>query len=257
MSTDHALQHLELEVNGPIMYMLPSNSGNELTIEFIDGELPSFYLIDLQSREIKKELKLDKSFEQVILKSFSSERIITQRFSDQNNPNSVEVHCFEWNNPSPTYSQINTQILDVGSDWLQLPHPHFQGKKVIIDLKNNESIDKKPIETQSEYKTQFPVAYSNQSSYFEWFQKLFKKHNKEILRSCEFLKHSEKLIISYYTREDETVCNYLSVFDTKGTLLDSFLLAKGLKGIGKDTFFVCHNQLIFVTGKQTLNVIEL
>lgn len=257
LSTDHPLQHLELEVNGPIMYMLPSASGNFITIEYLEEDVPSFYLIDLTSKQIVNELHLAGEYEKVILKSFNEERIVTQRFSDQNNPNSVEIFCFEWQNPNPTFSQINTQILDLAEDWIEIPHPHFVGKTQIIDLKSHQILESKPGQHESPNGTQFPIAYSNQSAYFEWFQKLFKKQNIEILRSCEFLKHKDKLMVSYYTKEDSIVYNYLSVFNNKGDLLDSFLLAKELKGIGKDTFFVCHNQLIFVTGKQTLNVIEL
>lgn len=237
--------------------MLPAASGQEMVIEFLDQDLPVFYLIDLAQKTIIKELKVSSGFENLVLKSFSNQRLITQRFSDQNNPNAVEVFCFDWEKDEPSYAQINTQILDHGDSWLELPHPNFIGKTMIIDLDSNQALGEKPSRQEDENNTIFPTAYSDQSEYFAWFQKLLSKENLEIKKSCEFLKHGNKLIVSCYVIEEKKVSNYLCIFDSKGQLLDKFLLASGLKGIGKDTFFVCLDQLIFVTGKQTLNVVEL
>ncbi|PIB35546.1 hypothetical protein BFP72_09160 [Reichenbachiella sp. 5M10] len=258
MSKTTPLSHLELALSGPILYLLPDESGQHLVVEFLADDLPVFYWIDLHQKAITKELHVASEYKNIVLHSFSEDYILTQRFSDQNNPNSVEIFKFEWNNPEPTFVQIDSQILTHGAGWIETPHPHFQGKTVFIDLTTGRSTDKtlpaSPYETSH---VQFPVAYSDQSQYFDWFEKLLVKNDHTPVKSCEYLKHKDTLVLSYYVIENKKLLNYLLIMNQKGEALDRFLLAGGLKGIGKDTFFLTHNQLIFVTDKHILNVIEL
>ncbi|RJE75078.1 hypothetical protein BGP76_18370 [Reichenbachiella sp. MSK19-1] len=256
LSTESPLSHLELTTAGPILYMLPDPSGQHLTLEYLDDNIPAFYLVNLTTQEITKELSLGNDYQNVVLKSFSNEYVLTQRFSDQNNPNSVEIFSFRWGDPNPTFAQIDSQILDHGAGWIKTPHPHFQGKTVLMDVLTGEVLSQVNDKNKTT-ETRYPTAYSDQSSYFTWFEKLLNQQDLMPVKSCEFLKEQKKLIVSYYVIENKKVSNYLSIFDEQGQHLEKFLLADGLKGIGKDTFFVCNNQLIFVTGKSTLNVIHL
>ncbi|UXP31305.1 hypothetical protein N6H18_13200 [Reichenbachiella agarivorans] len=257
MSSATNLTPLELELPGPILYLQPDAEGRQLLIEFLHHDLPAFYLIDLDQKEITNELTVTTEYKNIVLKDFGEDYVLTQRFSDQNNPNSVEIFCFRWGAAEPYITLTHSQILDHGDHWIKVPHSMFVGKTVTIDLNTGASTENEyePIPPSSDVR--YPIAYSNETPYFSWFEKLLKRLGHTPVKSCEYLKQGNTILISYYVIENQKVSNHLVILDSKGEVLDRYLLAEGLKGIGKYTFFICHNHLIFITGKQTLNVIEL
>jgi len=65
------------------------------------------------------------------------------------------------------------------------------------------------------------------------------------------------MILSYYFHKNKTLGNVLLVANSEGEVLCTINLGENLKGIGKDTFFVLENKLVFISNKNTLNIYEV
>lgn len=259
MSTDYTFDHLEMQIQGGIKYILPDITGSLMAIQYVqeDSNVLGFYLIDLDSNDIVEELEITNDLDNLVIKSFSKDHLLTIRFSDQNNPDVVDLYNFQWNSSDPTFAKLGSQIKDSQNDWIEIPHPHFQGKTIILDLKTGAPLSEKPQKQDLNEGIYYPTAYTKYSQYFEMLEKLLLHNNITLVKQCEYLKLEQNIILSYYTEEEGELCNYLSIVNNQGMIIESHVLAKNLKGIGKDTFFVSRNKLIFVSNKTDLNVITL
>ncbi len=106
---------------------------------------------------------------------------------------------------------------------------------------------------------QFPVHYTSDDIYFQsvadFLQQTLGVTAKNALDYAE-TKHC--IIISYYIYVDKQVENYLVVFDTHSRVpLLHEKLATQRTGIGKDTFFILDQLLIFVQEQSVLLSYEI
>lgn len=74
----------------------------------------------------------------------------------------------------------------------------------------------------------------------------------------DYAENEHFVVISYYIRADEQMQNRLVVFDTRSGLpVLHQTLASRCAGIGKDTFFIFNNLLVFVSEQTTIVCHEL
>ena len=108
MSTDYTFDHLEMQIQGGIKYIMPDITGALMAMQYVQEEsnLIGFYLIDLKTNEIINELEIENNLDNLVIKSFSKEHLLTIRFSDQNNPDVVDLYNFGWDAPTPTFANL-------------------------------------------------------------------------------------------------------------------------------------------------------
>ncbi|MGL1885089.1 MAG: hypothetical protein OCD76_01145 [Reichenbachiella sp.] len=260
LSPESNYNSLELEIQGKIKYILPADDGQTMAIQYVSDDLSiiGFYHINLNNHEIINEIELDGSIGNLVLKGFTDDYLLIVSFTDQNNPDVVDIFQFDWKQTEPTFFRMASQIKDSGTNWIEVPHRNFEGKTEVIDLTTGNPLDEKPVHQNKISKVLFPDAYTKFSQYFEMFEKLLGHSSIIPIKQCEYLKVKENLILTYYVEQSEGLMeNILVILDNKGGILEKISLDDHLKGIGKGTFFVSYNKLIFVTQKNTLNVVEL
>ncbi|WP_162056220.1 DUF4905 domain-containing protein [Pontibacter pamirensis] len=105
----------------------------------------------------------------------------------------------------------------------------------------------------------FPALYLEVEIYFDEVKNfLAVQLNTEAVSGLEYAETDGALVVSYYERAAEnTLTNYIAVFDLDGGLLLKEQLADGLSGIGSDTFFIFMHDLYFIRNKTSLEVYRL
>ena len=100
-----------------------------------------------------------------------------------------------------------------------------------------------------------PSFYPGTSEYFKTFELfVYGSIGKEIIKTgVEYLEWNSDIIISFYCQE-EGLANYLLVVNQNKNKRLVECLGTDLKGIGRDTFCVVNNKLIFVKNKKELNI---
>lgn len=232
---------------------MPGHEPDLLLIENInENQQQTFSLISIERQKILKTISLDPTYAGVVAKSYSKDRIVLTQYTHQNNPDQTHIFVFDWSKKDPLLRFENTRILQVGVDWIQLPHPHFESKDVYIDLHTGIECPP-PSATTNSSDIYYATAYPSSSEYFQWFEQYFSTHGIVPFRQIEYLKTHDRILISFYEERNNGLKHSLIILDTKGRLLEHILLEDHLTGIGKDTFFVLHHTAIFITHKYTLN----
>jgi len=253
-------EHHQVSFDFPIKSIIPGTDDNLLLIETADTvyKAQTFLLLSFEPLEIIQAMSFADDYAGLVAKSFDSNQLLFIQYSDQNNPDLTNIYTFKWDGGEPNFCLQNTRIIQSGLDWIKVPHPHFANKEIYINLESGAELKTIPLShPASSYKVSYATAYQEDSEYFQWFVQYFEKHNIIPCRQIEYLKSGEKLLISYYEKNENELRNSLAILDNDGKILDSILLGEHLKGIGKDTFFVYRNKVIFVTQKSTLNIYDL
>ena len=210
--------------------------------------------IDLAGDEIG-EINLDRSVDNFNVKFFNSDRILGNTFSEDQNPDLYDINVFDWENPNPKYSIQGTRMIEITGKYFSIPHPSIVGRETLIDLMSG--MEYQGTDEQEEFKdVDYPIGYVESNTYFEWFVKLLSNLGYHAVRLCEHLNWNEKHIISFYTTNGSTLENHICIIDKNGLKLFHHRLAKDLKGIGMDTFFVIENRVIFVDDQNVLSILH-
>ncbi|WP_422362414.1 hypothetical protein [Reichenbachiella sp.] len=254
-------KHHQVTFDFPIKSIVPGADENLLLIETNDtlSKTQTFLLLSFEPLEIIQAISFSEEYTGLVTKSYNKDQLLFIQYSDQNNPDLTNVYMFDWNGGAPIFSLQKTRIIELGLEWIKVPHPHFVNKEVYIDLNSGAELKNTPvIKEQIEDNIFYATAYPEESEYFQWFVQYFTKHNITPCREIEYLKIKNSILIAYYeNKEGGMMTNSLVLLDREGTILERVILDEKLQGIGKDTFFVYRNKAIFVTGKNTLNIYDL
>ena len=243
-----------------IKSIIPGSEENLLLIETYDSLAKSqtFLLLNIEALEIIQAISFGSDYSGMIAKSFNTERILFIQYSDQNNPDKTNIFSFSWNGGDPVLNLQNTRIVSTGNDWIQIPHPNFESRKVYIDVQSGDQLKDSPVESSNlSIPIKYASSYTEDSEYFQWFVQYFSKHDIEPCKQIEYLKTENSILISYYELQNNQLTNSLAFLNKEGMIIDTVNLEEKLTGIGKDTFFVIGNKAIFVTQKSTLNLYEI
>ncbi|SMD38810.1 hypothetical protein SAMN04488029_3889 [Reichenbachiella faecimaris] len=252
--------HHQITFDFPIKSIIPGSDENLLLIETYDAEAKSqtFLLLSFQPLEIIQAISFGEEYSGLVAKSYDAAQLLFIQYSDQNNPDLTNIYTFSWNGGDPTFSLQNTRIIQSGSEWIKVPHPHFANKEIYVDLKSGTELRTAPVSGLAIFdNVSYATSYTVESEYFQWFVQYFAKYNIIPCRQIEYLKANDAVLISYYEERENGLVNTLVILDNEGEILESILLVDELSGIGKDTFFVYRNKAIFVTQKNTLNIYDL
>lgn len=221
----------------------------------LDGTTTQFSLIDSVNQEIKSHIEVEVSG--IVPKLFTNDVLVVVAYSNEANPDVTDIYGVDWKNGEIIWERTATKILEANHVSIKLPHRNIQGRFLFIDIKTGRDIDSLLEEKPKGNSIKYPLGYPESSIYFEWFSKFLKAQKQIPVKHCEYIRLSKQTILSYYITQENTLSNYLIVIDIHGKVLDKFLLASDLKGIGKDTFFIFEEQLIFITDQKTLNFYAL
>ncbi|WP_420581238.1 hypothetical protein [Reichenbachiella sp.] len=252
--------HHQVSFDFPIKSIIPGSDENLLLIETYDDQLKSqtFLLLSFEPLAIIRAISFGEEYAGLVSKSYDEEHLLFIQYSDQNNPDLTNIHTFNWKGGEPSFSLQNTRIIQSGTTWIKVPHPHFSNKEIYVDHKSGSKLkEAPPIESDFLDDIYYAIAYPEESEYFQWFVQYFTKHNITPCRQIEYLKFKNSILISYYENKEGGMINSLAFLDKEGSVLEQVLLDENLQGIGKDTFFVYRNKAIFVTDKNTLNIYDL
>jgi hypothetical protein len=175
-------------------------------------------------------------------------------YLDTNNPDkkgilayaSEDLKLLWWNNDFSITSVLPEKVSGVSTK--------LGTKDVVLDLHTGKEL-KEALPLVSVKKTEpvlRPSLYSEGTSYFNTV-KIFLEARLNLLPvvALEYLEYNSKILISYYTKEND-LANYLLVLSHAGELLLHEKLDESLKGIGQDTFFILSGCVIFVKNKREL-----
>ena len=232
-----------------------------VVVEIIGKEpkIHQLFLLNLQNLEIVESFELTADLFGCTLKSFDRDRLVLVKYSTEYNPDRYDVFVHDWRESKLTGQWINTQILDSGAGWIELPHPHFENRRVYIDITQGIQLESKPETVVSDFISTlvYPNTYPSESKYFSWFEKYLNKIDVEPVHQVEHLVSGKLTMLSYYQKAGEQMSNHLIFMNSEGTVLDQFELEQGLSGVGRDTFFVINQMVIFITNQKTLNIYEI
>ncbi|MEO9804622.1 MAG: hypothetical protein ABJF04_15305 [Reichenbachiella sp.] len=262
MAVKKSTHHHQVTFDFPIKSILPGADENLLLIETADATLKqqTFLLLSFIPLEIVKAIAFGPEYSGLVLKSYTTNSLLFNQYSDQNNPDQSNILSFNWDGGDPTFSLTNTKIIQSGPGWIQIPHPNFTSRKIYLDLDSGTEMKHEPaIVDNIDHlaKIQYAIAYPEASEYFQWFVQYFSTHDIVPCRQIEYLKTDDKFLISFYEESEKGLVNSLAILETDGQMLECILLEDQLTGIGKDTFFVFRNKTIFVTQKNTLNIYDV
>lgn len=235
---------------------------NDLVIETLSAarKLHQLFLINLELMQVVESFTLSEEQFGCTLKSFDQNRLVLVKYSTEYNPDRYDVFIHSWQEFSnPLVHLSNTQILDAGIGWIQIPHPHFENRKLYFDTKEGAQVSEKPISEQPNVTNEirYPTTYHEHNEYFSWFEKFFSKLEVTPLRQVEHIESIGITFLSYYFLEKGKLSNELIFINSEGNLLDRFVLEQDLQGVGRDTFFVLNQKIFFITNQKTLNIYEI
>lgn len=214
-----------------------------------------FSLINADTTKIMAEIEVEVSG--LIPKLFTEKVLLVVAYSSESNPDVTDIYAVDWQTGEIIWERPMTKILEANHLSLKIPHRNFQDRFVFLDVETGDEIDSlREAEAHSSH-IKYPSGYLESSVYFEWFAKFLKAQSKTPVKHCEYIRLPKQTVLSYYLQHSDTLSNELVVIDIHGKILDEFLLESELKGIGKDTFFIFEDQLVFITNQKTLNFYAL
>ncbi len=255
MSSPSHFQTLKHSFDGILVQLIPNPGHDLLLLNTVDPTNGRIRLERINFNTFKTEdgVTLSGEMDNFHVKHFNGSKIVGISFSQEQNPDLYDVHILDWSNPVPKQSFVSTRLLHCNDQCLTLPHPHFVGKTMEIDLRTGAQCSgDQPNPDNGLDQPNYPTAYTTHSAYFEWFAKLLNAQDINPVRQCEHLKWGENHLISYYTETEKTFSNGLCILDGKGKMIWQTTLAENLIGIGMDTFFVIKNRVIFTNSEHEI-----
>ncbi len=159
-----------------------------------------------------------------------------------------------------------SSLVHVGNDKVYIKQFESEGNPqvkewVIWDISSKKLLDSTQahkFDKDAKPKSGGIVFYSMASEYFKLLKAFIYSltGNSNIVAGVEYLEHRGFVFLSYYTGSDN-MANYLLVVDMNKNVVIHKRLDKDLKGIGRDTFIVSSNKLIFLQDKQELFIYQL
>ena len=244
-----------------IRFVKPSDDHSVICLEQISETItsPRYHIVDLRSFKLNAENVSVKNSKTLVLKSVTSTHLILNEYHNGKNPDHATAIAYDYKRKRIEWEKENFRILEVNGELIKAPHEHFENRLSYWDVKTGQKIEASEEKNIQSNKTEsFPLLYPENSEHFGSFSKFIheKKGHKPTI-CCEYLEVGKLMILSYYYFENKTLTNVLLIANSDGEILDTINLGKNLKGIGKDTFFVLENKLIFISNKNTLNIYEV
>ncbi|MDJ1497986.1 DUF4905 domain-containing protein [Cytophagaceae bacterium DM2B3-1] len=185
--------------------------------------------------------------------------LFLQIFPDGQNPNPRGIIALNIETQQICWEQIELQFMQLASDGSVLTR---RIKEALPEYFTLDALSGKIIQQSDaplfpasvpSSSSIFPVHYTSEDDYFQIIAEFLSKTLKILPKNAlEYAETKHSIIISYYIYAEDQVENYLVVFDIHSRVpLLHEKIATQRTGIGKGTFFVFEQLLIFIK-EQTL-----
>lgn len=244
-----------------IRIVKPSDDYTVICLEQISESIPSpqYHIVDLRTFKLNAENISVKNSKTLVLKSVTDTHLILNEYHNGKNPDHATAIAYDYKTKKIEWEKQNFRILEVNGELIKAPHKHFENRFSYWNVKTGQIIEEsKEKKIQTNKTESFPLLYPENSEHFGSFSKFIsEKTGQNPTICCEYLEVEKIMILSYYYLKNKTLTNVLLIANSKGDILVTINLGENLKGIGKDTFFVIENKLIFISNKNTLNIYEV
>ena len=124
--------------------------------------------------------------------------------------------------------------------------------KVVKKLDEDEAL-KNPNSEKVDNFVNNPAHYKADNQYFSKLAAFTEQYTGlKAVTAIDYLEYKNKIILSFYTAEQEKLHSHLLLISEDGSKELEELTGTELSGIGIDTFFVCRDILFFVKNKKEL-----
>ena len=236
-----------------------SLSGDQLLLTIRDQEQlkVSFSLLDLGSGELLFD---GLSFEEewwISPYHFFENTIVFQVYEDSQDMD--RKHYFAMNVAAQEIIWELDKVQATGRQghFIQLKSVEAGEVLFYLDIRSGETFSSPP-ENYSDQTisdpARHPLHYVEEGDHFDTIKAFgMRKLGKTLVGACDYLDYEGLIFLAYHYRQEAGLTNELVVLDPeKGTLMQK-ILCEGSKGLTSGAFFIVHEQLIFVEGKNTLN----
>jgi len=180
----------------------------------------SFTVVDLFNNQLVAEgITLDESWWVSVAHAIENQ-VIFYTFDADENPKPKSFFLMKVGNPHEIVEQKEFDL------------PKF------INQSTTQNID-----------IQIPFHYSEGTEYFQTVAEFIDEHFLlEIKRGVDYFEKGDRIFISYFVNQENTMANFLLVIDKDKQVLLNEKLGEYNQGFADNTFFIIDNKLIFVKG---------
>lgn len=257
----HKIQYVGLKpwlshpVQGAVWNIHTHPSQKLLFLEIRDNQLKEvrFSAIDLVSKEI---LWNEITFEEkwwISLTEVSENLLLFNIYTDTNNPDKKSLIAFNFKSREIVWWINNFSISGISQNEVIGTDTSMGSKPLVLNIATGQPAPNQVITPIAQnFSVLKPLQYYDQTQHFETVRSFLESRFKlNVLSMIEYIEVNSLIFISVYVQENDLV-NYLLVLDEKGKLIVKEVIAKNLKGIGVDTFFIVSGYLIFVQNRSAL-----
>ncbi len=243
---------------GKVWSIKTDAEGKILLLEIRDAEImeASFYKFDLETSALGDKIILE---EQWLISPFyiSQSILILQTYLSETNPDVANYIGWSLKENKELWRYDQWKNVSIVNDQV-LVRDENSAEPTVFDISNGKKTDLNRNDIrESILEIHSPEFYPRKNQYFPTIERFVEQMTSEKIGvGAEYLEHNESAFISYYTDQQKMANNLLVVDQNKDILLHE-ALGVDLEGIGKDTFFIQHNKLIFVKNKTELFIYQL
>lgn len=214
-----------------------------------------FALIDIETNELKWEgLQFEDEW-WVSAYHMTESMVVFQKFEDSQNIDDRTVFGFDLETKESLWSIENVRLTGAKGNQLYLNYNDDQ--QLIFNIEQQDWDEVMSISDSNEL-TEYPIHYEAESKHFDTLARFLKlKTNINMAGSCDYLESHSLIFIAANHVIDEMKSLTLCVFNQQGDLLLQKDLETGVKGLVSGAFFIVKDALIFVTGKNELNIYSI
>lgn len=195
------------------------------------------------------------------LSAMHNGNLIIQKYKSNKFPEPKGFQCYNIfkenllidENDSSFASFTENGIIATKTDFEKIVYEvfHFeeQGftKKVLNEDLGSDTFPSRPINIL------FPLQYNAPTEHFNTVKTFIKRStDKDAIVNIEYMETTSFVVVSYYIRGFERLDNYLLIANMQGKVLLDEKINPSSDGIGKDTFLIKENQLIFIKNKKEI-----
>lgn len=247
-------------LKGVIWKISVHNTKPLLILETRDAERrkTTFFAIDIEKQEIKWEKHQLQNSWWLGLEIIVGDKVFLHSYEDIQSPLHKGIMALDiitgkelWSNQELVYAGLNRQNLVMkfsGDEHSKFLEVDPQNGAILI------TIDQ-PIFTVQEHNHLVinPTHLVEGSTHFSRILDFIQQSTGKMgVLAIDYLEYNEHIILAFYIKEDDMLSNYLMLVNEAGKLLFCEAIEVNLKGVGKDTFFVFHNKIVFIRNKSEL-----
>jgi hypothetical protein len=238
-----------------ICCVLPSIGADQLMVQTKDERLmESMYTLvhfGLQTT-LSDGIKIHDSWFQIPLALYSDKTII-QYFPNDQNPEEKVIIKYDFSKGGIDWEHANIDYAAIIDDGVLLRDAN--GYYLLNDLNELNEINPSQIQEIVTNQFDYPSFFGQDEIEFSEMADIVEKlTGQKVHLGVEYLEYNQYILISYFAIDGIKFNNFLIVLDSTGKIALHQKINGEMKGLGRDTFFILAEKLIFVSNKTTLNV---